>query len=86
MFLHGVLEEEVYMKQAPGFENVHAPNLVCRLDRAIYGLKQAPRAWYARLSSKLVDLGFKASKSDNSLYIVYIQEKIHYDVHAYLCG
>lgn len=69
MFLHGVLEEEVYMKQPPGFEGVGAPHLVCKLDKAIYGLKQAPRAWYARLSSKLIDLGFIASKSDNSLFI-----------------
>jgi len=69
VFLHGVLEEEVYMRQPPGFESVDAPHLVCRLDKAIYGLKQAPRAWYSRLSSKLIDLGFKASKSDTSLFI-----------------
>ena len=57
------------MKQPPGFESNTSPNLVCRLDKAIYGLKQAPRAWYSRLSSKLIDLGFKASKSDTSLFI-----------------
>jgi hypothetical protein len=68
-FLHGVLEEEVYMRQPPGFESANAPHLVCRLDKAIYGLKQAPRDWYARLRSKLIDLGFKASKSDTSLFI-----------------
>jgi hypothetical protein len=69
-FLHGVLEEEeVYMKQPPGFENSKHPQLVCKLDKAIYGLKQAPKAWYSRLSSKLIDLGFRASKSDTSLFI-----------------
>ncbi|WVZ95460.1 hypothetical protein U9M48_041223, partial [Paspalum notatum var. saurae] len=68
-FLHGILEEEVYMRQPPGFESADAPHLVCRLDKAIYGLKQAPRAWYAKLSSKLIDLGFKSSKSDASLFI-----------------
>jgi hypothetical protein len=68
-FLHGVLEEEVYMRQPPGFESETNPNFACKLDKAIYGLKQVPRVWYSRLSSKLIDLGFKASKSDMSLFI-----------------
>jgi histone deacetylase 1/2 len=67
-FLHGVLNEEVYMRQPPGYEDKTRPHFVCKLDKALYGLKQAPRAWYARLSSKLVDLGFKASKADTSLF------------------
>jgi histone deacetylase 1/2 len=68
-FLHGVLEEEVYMRQPPGFENVSVSNYVCRLDKAIYGLKQSARAWYSRLSTKLLELGFRTSKSDTSLFI-----------------
>lgn len=67
-FLHGILEEEVFMKQPPGFEDPKRPHLVCKLDKAIYGLKQAPRAWYSRLSSKLIALGFRASKSDTYLH------------------
>jgi hypothetical protein len=67
-FLHGLLEEEVYMKQPPGYEDKSVPGYVCRLDKALYGLKQAPRAWHSRLSMKLQDLGFKSSKADTSLF------------------
>lgn len=53
-FLHGVLSEEVYMKQPPGYENSSYPSsYVCRLNKALYGLKQAPRAWHSRLTDKL---------------------------------
>jgi histone deacetylase 1/2 len=69
VFLHGILEEEVYMKQPRGFENPQTPHFICKLDKALYGLKQAPRAWFARLSNKLHDLGFVPSKDDTSLFL-----------------
>jgi histone deacetylase 1/2 len=67
-FLHGVLDEEVYMDQPPGYADKACPGYVCKLERALYGLKQAPRAWYARLCGKLISFGFKSSRADTSLF------------------
>ena len=58
------------MEQPPDFEDVTKPHYICKLDKSLYGLKQAPRAWFARLSKKLVDLGFSASKADTSLFFL----------------
>jgi hypothetical protein len=69
VFLHDVLEEDIYMKQPPSFEDPSKPHYHCKLDKALYGLKQAPRAWYSRLSSKLQALGFVSSKADISLFM-----------------
>ena len=40
-YLHGVLEEEIYMEQPEGFVVQGDENKVCRLVRSLYGLKQA---------------------------------------------
>ncbi|KAK1651002.1 hypothetical protein QYE76_068807 [Lolium multiflorum] len=69
-FLNGILEEEVFMRQPPGFEDPTRPHHLCYLVKALYGLKQAPRAWHARLASVLHQHGFLASTADTSLFIL----------------
>lgn len=52
-FLHGVIDEEVYMRQPLGYKNASNPTYVCKLNKALYGLRQAPRAWFSTFSGFL---------------------------------
>ncbi len=68
-FLNGELEEDIFMKQPPGFET-GPPGTVCHLRRSLYGLRQAPRAWYTKLTAVLEEMGFVASVADPGLFIL----------------
>ncbi|GKA89020.1 putative ribonuclease H-like domain-containing protein, partial [Tanacetum coccineum] len=68
-FLYGKIEEEVYVCQAPGFEDPDFPDKVYKVEKALYGLHQAPRAWYETLSTYLLDNGFQRGKIDKTLFI-----------------
>jgi hypothetical protein len=78
-FLHGTLQEDVFMEQPPGFIDSKFPHHVCKLQKSIYGLKQAPRAWFTKLATTLLALGFSESKVDYSLFILHRS-----DVHLFL--
>ena len=43
VFLHGELEENIYMKQPEGYIQKGKENKVCLLKKSLYGLKQSPR-------------------------------------------
>lgn len=57
-FLHGDLDEEIYMKIPEGFAK-EGDNRICKLKKSIYGLKQASRNWYRNFTKALEKLGFK---------------------------
>ncbi|KAI5343766.1 hypothetical protein L3X38_011642 [Prunus dulcis] len=63
-FLNGVLQEEVYVDQPPGFVVQGKEDRVYRLKKALYGLKQAPRAWYEEINSYFAAAGFQKSPND----------------------
>ncbi|WVZ80894.1 LOW QUALITY PROTEIN: hypothetical protein U9M48_028331 [Paspalum notatum var. saurae] len=70
-FLNGFIEEEVYVRQPPGFENAKFPEWIRRkLRKALYGMTQAPRAWYARLKSFLLMSGFVMGSVDKTLFLL----------------
>lgn len=68
-FLHGVLQEQVYMKQPVGFVDPRFPQHVCLLHKTIYGLRQSPREWFTKLCDSLLQMGFMESHIDVSLFI-----------------
>lgn len=68
VFLHGILHEDVFMSQPPGFEQLQ-PQLVCKLHKSLYGLKQVPWAWNERFTSFLPSLGFHHTYSESSLFV-----------------
>jgi hypothetical protein len=68
-FLNGVIEEEVYVKQPPGFESEKYPHKY-KLKRALYGLKQAPQACYGRLRCFLLSRGFMMGSVDKTLFFL----------------
>lgn len=67
--MHGVLTEDVYMKQPVGYIHPDYPTHVFKLNKSIYGLKQAPCTWCSRINTYIVEPGFKGSVAYNSLFI-----------------
>ena len=68
-FLNGYLNEEVFVEQPKGFEDLHFLNHVLRLKKALYGLKQVPRVWYDRLTQYLLYRGFKRGYANRTLFV-----------------
>nr|GEV77831.1 hypothetical protein [Tanacetum cinerariifolium] len=68
-FLYGKIDEEVYVSQPPGFIDPKFQNKVYKLVKDMYGLHQAPRAWYATLSTFLVQGGYRRGLIDKTLFI-----------------
>jgi len=95
-FLNGVIEEEVFVRQPPGFEDLKNPDHVYKLKKSLYGLNQDPRAWYDRLSNFLIKNDFKRGQVDTTLFRrtlekdilvvqIYVDDIIFGSTNASLC-
>ncbi|GJU33177.1 putative ribonuclease H-like domain-containing protein [Tanacetum coccineum] len=75
-FLYGTIKEEVYVSQPLGFVDPEFPEKVYKVEKALYGLHHAPRAWYAILSTYLLDNGFYRGQFDKTLFIKRVKSDI----------
>ena len=64
-FLHGELEEDIYMQQPEGFVVLGKEDYVCYMKKSLYSLKQSPRQWYKRFDSFMITHDFKRSSYDS---------------------
>ena len=68
-FLHGNLDEEIYMKQPVGFIEEGKEEMVCKLKKSLYDLKQAPRQRYKKFGSFMKRNGYYKCNADHYYYI-----------------
>ncbi|KAA0055477.1 retrovirus-related Pol polyprotein from transposon TNT 1-94 [Cucumis melo var. makuwa] len=68
-FLHGDLQEKVFVKQPPSYVKLDCENKVYKLKRALYGLKQAPRAWYSHIGVYFLHERFQKCPYEHTLFV-----------------
>jgi len=75
-FLHGDLQEEVYMEIPPGFATAQTKGKVLRLKKSLYGLKQSPRAWFDRFRHAMCGMAYKQCNGDHTLFYCHCSNHI----------
>jgi hypothetical protein len=66
-FLNSKVEEELYMRQIPGYKD--GTNQVLQIVGSLYGLKQAPHIWNKLFRGKVLAIGYTQLPSEPSVYI-----------------
>lgn len=67
-FLHGDIEEDIYVMQPKGFVDQNISKHVCILHKALYGLKQSPRQWFSKIHDELTAMGVQQLTKEQCLY------------------
>ena len=73
-FLHGDLEEEIYITQPYGFKVAGKENWACKLNKSLYGLKQSPRQRYKRFDQFMIGQNYTRSSFDHCVYFRKLQD------------
>ena len=70
-FLNADVEEEVYVKMAPGYEiyDMSGVPFVMKLEKSLYGLRQSLKNWFGTMDDHLSNIGFRSLKSDLCVYV-----------------
>ena len=68
-YLNGSITKDIYMRQPKGYEEPGKESMVAKLRKGLYGLKQAGHEWYATLRDFLINLGFRRTHSDHSVFV-----------------
>jgi hypothetical protein len=76
-FLHGDLEEHIYMEQAERFSQPGQQHLVCKLKKSFFGLKQSPRQWYKNFDSYMVKIAYLKCEYDYCVYVRSLDDDSH---------
>ena len=79
-FLHGDLDEGIYMKQIEGFTVMGKKELVCKLKKSLYVLKQSPRICYQNFDTYILGLGFVRREDNHCVYCTKFGEHFVYVV------
>ncbi|GAA6016628.1 hypothetical protein JCM10207_000127 [Rhodosporidiobolus poonsookiae] len=77
-YLHGSLDEELYMRIPEGINDPSLAGKVLKLNRALYGLKQAGCVWNHHIHASLVALGYSRTRSDACVYVRCNGAALHY--------
>nr|GEV79000.1 copia protein [Tanacetum cinerariifolium] len=75
-FMYGKIEEEAYVCQPSGFEDLEFPDRVYKVEKVLYDLHQAPRAWCETLSTYLLNSRFQRGQTDKTLFIKRVKGDI----------
>ena len=67
-FLHGSLDEQVFVHQSHGNIKLGNEHKMYKLKKALYGLKQSPRAWYSLIQTYFLKEGFKKCLYEHTLF------------------